>query len=998
MDVVIRTPHGEAEITIARAGEATAIADIVERVTGSASPPIADVDGRAVLTTATIGSSGVVTGSVIDLGATTRVAPQDTVLELVQVAGWGAGARQALGPGTYRVGPGRRVNAADLDLAHVDKIAFELSIDADGVALVTVEEHGVRIDGIGIEGSTKWSSGILDVAGRAFVLDRGVGVVNPSAPAAGAEPSGIVVFNRPPRPARAPVPAPLLVPDELAGPGSERSSRQARRSHDGSSAGDQHAHAAFRAEVEARRRSERDRRHDLFPHIASAVELAGTTSPRLWSTRPDDDHAFELAIGLGDVEWRPELSSGTAPVEIPDSIVAEVGPLPMVPVTVHFADERGMAFIGTSEFTRAAVRGLLIEACVQHGPADLEVVVLTDPDRAPVWEWVKWLPHSRASGIAQVLVTLDQVDAWAVSTKAGRHVGPRPNHLTLTVVDHPPWWRDRAAPLRPVMNDGTRTVRFVVLAEKANDVPSVCTTLVTEQLADRARVERLRERSVVDGVQPYLLSTVVAAATARRLAPLDDPDLSAPATSTLPISVPITLLLGAANIGAATIAGRWRATNERSHARAFTGVSHRGTVEIDLERDGPHVLIGGTQGAGKSELLRTLVIGLAAGLPPDAITFALIDLGGGSTFGACAALPHVVMHHDTSDAHLAERTLRCLRAELLARDQRAWRGFTLPRFVIVVDEPAIATGHPHLVSSLLEIAAEGERLGVHLIVATERPGRVLDSANAPAIGVRIALHLSDERESEVLIGTRHATRVPLRIPGRGLIRVRDAEPIEFHAAMVSASSAPSDGHDLELRPYVVGRELTPMELRVTRGSNGYVGQGGSGANAQNDLSRLVREIAAAVVTVEQVRSRRLCPDPLPDVLERGRLTTDRPAGGVPFALVDLPDQLRQKIRWWEPGTNGSLMIYGTQGAGTAAVLASLAIGAAERYSADDLHLYVIDAGALEPLGALPHAGAVVRHDEVSRIKQLVELVNHEIDRRKWASSDAGVTSPRISWS
>ena len=137
-----------------------------------------------------------------------------------------------------------------------------------------------------------------------------------------------------------------------------------------------------------------------------------------------------------------------------------------------------------------------------------------------------------------------------------------------------------------------------------------------------------------------------------------------PVTSTLPVSVPLPQLLGAANLGAATIAARWRATNERSHARVPTGVSHHGTVEIDLDRDGPHVLIGGNAGAGKSELLRTLVMGLAADLPPDAITFALIDLAGGSTFGACAALPHVVMHHDTSDAHLAERTLRCLRAEL----------------------------------------------------------------------------------------------------------------------------------------------------------------------------------------------------------------------------------------------------------------------------------------------------------------------------------------------
>ena len=105
------------------------------------------------------------------------------------------------------------------------------------------------------------------------------------------------------------------------------------------------------------------------------------------------------------------------------------------------------------------------------------------------------------------------------------------------------------------------------------------------------------------------------------------------------------------------------------------------------------------------------------------------------------------MHHDVSDAHLAERALRCLRAELLGRDERAWRGVTLPRLVIVVDEPAASREHPQLVSSLLEIAADGERLGVHLIVATEHPSIVLDAPTHPTIGVRIALRLSDEHES-----------------------------------------------------------------------------------------------------------------------------------------------------------------------------------------------------------------------------------------------------------
>ncbi|HWM20976.1 MAG TPA: FtsK/SpoIIIE domain-containing protein, partial [Ilumatobacteraceae bacterium] len=967
MDVVIRTAHGEAEITIARAGEMTALAEIVERVTGSTSPPTADIDGRPVLTTTTIDDSGMISGSVIDIGPPTRTAPQDAVVELVQVAGWGAGARQPLGPGMYRIGPGRRVNATDLEIAHVDKIAFEISIDSDGSANVTVDEQAVRIDGIGVEGSAPWTAGVLDVSGRAFELDRTIGRTGAPRRNTGSASAGTIVFNRPPRPAPAPAPPPITVADGLDVMGEPaRPPRHDRRHRAATPGSDQYVHAAFHAELVARRSTERERRHDLFPHVAAAVGLAAIASPRVWSTRPEDDAAFEFAIGLGDIEWRPEMTFGDDATGRPESVVTELGRLPMVPVTVDLRNERGMAFVGTTEFTRAAVRGLLVEACVEHGPADLDVVILTDPDRAPVWEWVKWLPHSRTSGVAQVLVALDQVDGWAAAVRDGSPVAPRPNHLTLAVVDEPAWWRDRAAPIRAVMNDATRPLRFVVLAEDPDEVPNVCTTLVTEQPGDLARVERLGERTMVDDVQLFLLATNIAAATARRLAPLDDPDLLVPAANTLPLSVPIPQLLGPANLAASTLAARWRATTERSHARVPIGVTHRGTVEVDLERDGPHMLIGGAVGTGKSEMLRTIVMGLAAGLPPGSLTFALLDLAGQSTFAGCASLPHVVMHHDISDAHLAERALRSLRAELLGRDERAWRGVTLPRLVIVVDEPAaVATEHPQLVSSLLEIAADGERLGIHLIVATEHPSLVLDSANGPAIGVRVALRLSDEHESTALIGGRSATSVPRRTPGRGLVRVGDAEPAEFQAALVSASSTANGAHDLELRPYVVGRELTPMELRVMRESNGSVGR--SSGVIRNDLSRLVGEITAAAVAVEQSRTRRLGPDPLPHIVDARRLTTEHPGGGVPIALVDLPDQQRQQIRWWEPGVEGSLLIYGADGTGTSAVLASLAVGAAERYPADDLHLYVIDAGALAPLVALPHTGAVVRHDDFDRI-------------------------------
>jgi S-DNA-T family DNA segregation ATPase FtsK/SpoIIIE len=178
-----------------------------------------------------------------------------------------------------------------------------------------------------------------------------------------------------------------------------------------------------------------------------------------------------------------------------------------------------------------------------------------------------------------------------------------------------------------------------------------------------------------------------------------------------------------------------------------------------------------------------------------------------------------------------------------------------------------------------------------------------------------------------------------------------------------------------------------MELRVMRAANGdarrALSAGGAGSS-DDDLARLVAEITSAAEAVDQSRSRWLCPEPLPDVVDARRLDTGRSGDGVPYALVDLPDRQRQQIRWWEPGRSGSLLIHGTDGAGTSSLVESLAVGAAERYSADDLHLYVIDSGAraphgaLAPLSALPHTGAVVRFDDLARVQQLVRVVVAEI--------------------
>ena len=295
---------------------------------------------------------------------------------------------------------------------------------------------GLRFDGIGIEGSTAWSTGILDVAGgrSCSTAVSGRSILRADGRRRAIPHGGV----QPPATTGPRVsPPPLAVPDDLSAASSGR--RHAAMFE----IRGPRAHAKFRRRTRAsgRRTPQAPR-----PVPTSPTRPSWRAAHHRCHRAPDDDHAFRVR----DRPRRHRLATGAVRRQhssIAQSIVAELGPLPMVPVTVAFnvtADRvRGLEQVDAGSPAR-----LVVEACVQRGPADLEVVVLTDPDRAPVWESVKWLPHRRASGVAQVLVALDQSNGQRPPGKAARSDLDRPPDAgrgrLSGMVD------DRAAPLRPV--------------------------------------------------------------------------------------------------------------------------------------------------------------------------------------------------------------------------------------------------------------------------------------------------------------------------------------------------------------------------------------------------------------------------------------------------------------------------------------------------------------------------------------------------------------------
>ena len=386
-----------------------------------------------------------------------------------------------------------------------------------------------------------------------------------------------------------------------------------------------------------------------------------------------------------------------------------------VPVVVDLDDVGGLAVVGPPEVTDRLLAGLVGQLCTAHPPGALAVAVA---GRDPSWDWVGRLPHVAGAP-----------DLLGAGGTTGRRV------MVLPGGDA----RGRALAAR------ARVEGVLVLAavRDAADVPAGCRAVLSRSDAhDGYALDTGSERLPVtlDLVGPWWTDRL-----SRALAPLREVGGGASGAA-LPRRVTLPEVLGVADITVEQVLDRWQgASPEGRHdtggsASAAVGVTAGGAPHrIDLARDGPHVLVGGTTGSGKSEFLCTLVTSLAVSAPPEQLTFVLVDFKGGAAFAPCAALPHVVGLVTDLDEHLVDRALSSLRAELRRRE-RLFAAARCPgprRTTAASADPTTSrcpgssssstscapssTRCPDFVSGLVRLAALGRSLGVHLVLATQRP-------------------------------------------------------------------------------------------------------------------------------------------------------------------------------------------------------------------------------------------------------------------------------------
>jgi len=735
---------------------------------------------------------------------------------------------------------------------------------------------------------------------------------------------------------------------------------------------------AFRAEIAAAAAVEAARRQELVPDPATVVRRAALPTTTLWQRRSDDDDFLSLHAGTGDAPWRPELDQRSASAKLEDDAKAAVADsrLTAAPVVADLSDAGVVGIVGDRDGALALARALLTQAAVHCGPADLTVGVFCDRGRDGDWSWASWLPHTRIAGSStgERWMSAQRDHSAAVLRGLRDTVDDLPTPNLLVVVDSEVLTEGRDAPARALLGQGRsvpgqsprpgerpRRVSGIVIASSEQQLPAACTTIITVGPDAAATVYRPEDRTRVEDVVLAGLSVETAERCARDVAHFDDPELTVPGAS-LPSLVRFPDLVRAD--GPDEIRAAWDA---RTGVSTPVGSSESGPLEIDLVRDGPHGLVGGTTGSGKSEFLRSLVAGLAARTAPTELNFLLVDFKGGAAFAACERLPHTIGTISNLDEQLADRALRALEAEL-ERRQRVFAEAgadidnldaylatrptePMPRLLLVVDEFAmLAKDFPDVLTSLVSIAAVGRTLGVHMILATQRPAGVVSEDILANTNMRVALRVQSREDSVNVIGVPAASAISRQQTGRAYVKLGQDDITPVQTALVTGLA-----RDAGAQAAVSVRATDVFGVPATAPS------AAPSASDETDLDRLIDAIRQANADAGYAAPRPIWPEALGDRVDRAALDVEQARPGVvPVALADDPDHQRQVTTGWDT-EQGNLMLMGIPGSGTSTALAAIALQLAESTDPAELDLLVLDMGAgdLRPLQHLPHTTAYV---------------------------------------
>lgn len=767
----------------------------------------------------------------------------------------------------------------------------------------------------------------------------------------------------------------------------------------------------------------------LYPSVRECVDATFVRGTRLWSRRPEHPEFLRVRLGLGAVPSgvtfdRTPTKGRVDLLEEIRKVVAARGTIDDAPIIADLAAVGGVGIVGRIGVREGVARAIVAQIAALHSPAEVTIACLTSTASKDDWSWLEWLPHTSVySPLGGTQLAAEAGSGRRVLDRLEELVATRSEPDSAGQQDRGPLDGEveRVPPILPsvlvvVHNPSVDWARIATLAERGPDVgvhfvwiadtqqslPGACRTVVDLGDGSSTSIGMVRTGTSHRAVTTESLDPATSGAFARKMAPMMDAGFREADDSDLPQSVSMVSMIGVDEAeDPQAVLTRWRENgsyvdrdappqpkDRPSELRALVGHAGVEPFTLDLRSQGPHALVGGTTGSGKSEFLQAWVLGMAHAYSPDRVTLLFVDYKGGAAFAECVDLPHCVGMVTDLSPYLVQRALRSLKAEIHRRErllnekgmkdlidlEKSGDHDCPPSLIIVVDEfAALKDEVPEFVEGVIDVAQRGRSLGLHLIMATQRPSGVIDDRLRANTNLRIALRMNDEHDSTDVLGDKVAAHFDPATPGRGSARTGPARITTFQSAFpgarTSAEPPPSPIHIAESDFGALSDWNIPAPPRP-------------GDQPDKDLNRLVRTVAAAARLGRVPPPRRPWLEALAPAYDLALMKQKRDSELV-LGAIDDPDNQAQTTEYFYPDENGNLLYYGAGGSGKSTALRSLGVAASITPASGPVHVYGLDfaGGALRSLQVLPNVGDIVGGDDEERVQRLLRKLVGIIDAR-----------------
>ncbi|WP_410577515.1 type VII secretion protein EccCa [Amycolatopsis sp. lyj-108] len=787
-------------------------------------------------------------------------------------------------------------------------------------------------------------------------------------------------------------------------------------------------------------------------------------SRRMWERRQNDQDFLHLRVGRSSHRLATRLvPPQTGPVDELEPIatlalrrfVRAHSIVPDLPTQITLRGFAAVSMQGDRGLTRGLTRAMLAQLVTFHSPDDVLIAVATAGRAKEEWEWAKWLPHAQhpalADGIGQLRMmagSLAQIEQWLDEElrdrqRFSRNATPAPDqpHVVI-IVDDAEVTREEQI----ILEEGLVGVTLIDLSDSIGNLAARRgLRLVVEE-------DRLGARSA-GGVEwfgrPDTLSVVEAEALARLLAPYRVGTAAQDAAEEEPLlSNPGLLeLLGIPGDPMTfDVQQSWRPRPVRDRYRVPFGVGEYGQpVELDIkeaamEGMGPHGLCIGATGSGKSEFLRTLVLGMLATHSSSTLNFVLVDFKGGATFLGLDAAPHVsaVITNLADEVTLVDRMKDALAGEMNRRQEALKNGGNfknvweyekarengadldpLPALFIVCDEfSELLAAKPDFIDLFVAIGRLGRSLQMHMLLASQRleEGKLrgLDSH----LSYRIGLKTFSAAESRAAIGVPDAFELP-SVPGGGYLKYDTSTLVRFKASYVSGPYRPAGIKAAgpvatvvraDKRPQLfvpdfveLPKEPEPQQIEAAPVEEAKQEEAVEPSELDVIVSRLIGQGPPAhEVWLPPLKE----PNSLDTLLPNLNPTDDRglsPVGffgngrlQVPMGIVDRPYEQRRDLLWADfSGGAGHGVIVGGPQSGKSTMLRTLIMSMALTHTPEEAQFYALDlgGGTLAGLQGLPHVGGVaVARREPDKARRIVAELTTLLTEREGRFGAMGIDS------